>query len=438
MVARIKRGSHLSRTLNYNEQKVKHGGAECINAVGYPKDLDQLSFYDKLHRLEHQAALNERITANSVHISLNFADADKLDQEKLKTIADTYMQMIGFGKQPYLVYEHKDAGHQHIHIVTTNIRADGSKIEMNNIGRNQSEKARKTIEVLYGLTKAEQEKQTHSHEQKPDHFGPPRVQYGKSSTKQAISNVLEYVTREYKFTSLGELNAILQLYNVAADPGEKDSRLRQHKGLLYRVLDENGNKIGTPIKASAFWHKPTLANLEKKYAKNEILRVQHKKHIKVNIDWALRNGKLTLEELKQTLARERIQMVVQRTEEGKAYGVTFVDFRSKSAFKGSDLGKEYSAKGLEQRCRTSQEETETFKQRQKIRPAIRQRQTPSSGQGTRSAPSLPFPSSSHDMGRPLSPSILEILLKPIPGQDDAAPYELTHDMKKKKKRKPRL
>ena len=75
MVARIKRGSSLSRTLNYNEQKVKHGAAECINAVGYPKDLDQLSFYDKLHRLEHQAALNERITANSVHISLNFADA---------------------------------------------------------------------------------------------------------------------------------------------------------------------------------------------------------------------------------------------------------------------------------------------------------------------------------------------------------------------------
>ncbi len=221
MVARIKRGSSLSRTLNYNEQKVKLGGAECINAVGYPKDLDQLSFYDKLHRLEHQAALNERITANTVHISLNFADADQLDQEKLNTIADTYMRMIGFGKQPYLVYEHKDAGHQHIHIVTTNIRADGSKIEMNNIGRNQSEKARKTIEVLYGLTKAEQEKQTKSQEQKPDHFGPPRVQYGKNGTKQAISNVLEYVTREYKFTSLGELNAILQLYNVAADPGKR-------------------------------------------------------------------------------------------------------------------------------------------------------------------------------------------------------------------------
>jgi len=204
-----------------------------------------------------------------------------------------------------------------------------------------------------------------------------------------------------------------------------------------RVLDENGNKIGTPIKASAFWHKPTLANLEKKYAKNEILRVQHKKHVKVNIDWALRNGKLTLEELKQALARESIEMVVQRTEEGKAYGVTFVDFKSKSAFKGSDLGKEYSAKGLEQRCRIDQEETETVTQRQEIRPAMRQRQTPSSGQGTRPAPSLPPPSSSPDLGRPLSPSILEILLKPIPEQE-GAPYELTHDMKKKKKKRPKL
>ena len=205
----------------------------------------------------------------------------------------------------------------------------------------------------------------------------------------------------------------------------------------FKAKDENGNKVGTPIKASAFWHKPTLANLGKKYAKNEILRVQHKKHIQVNIDWALRNGKLTLQELKQALARERIEMVVQHTKEGNAYGVTFVDFKSKSAFKGSDLGKEYSVKGLEQRCRISQEETETVAQRQEIRPAMRQRQTPSSGQGARPAPSSPPPSSSQDTGRSLSPSILQILLQPIP-QQEGAPYELTHDMKKKKKRKPKL
>jgi hypothetical protein len=119
---------------------------------------------------------------------------------------------------------------------------------MNNIGRNQSEKARKRIELVFGLTKAEDRKL--KQRQNLQQGSPLKVQYGKSGTKQSISNELEYVTRQYKFTSLGEFNAILRLYNVAADPGEKDSRLRQYKGLLYRALDDQGNKIGAPIKAS--------------------------------------------------------------------------------------------------------------------------------------------------------------------------------------------
>src|SRR5215210_7116264 len=139
MVARIKKTQSLSNAVNYNEKKVLQDKAECIMAVNYAKDPELLNFYQKHHRLEHQAALNERVKANSVHISLNFDSADKLDKEKLGLIADSYMQQIGFGNQPYLVYQHFDAGHQHIHIVSTNIASDGGRIEMNNIGRNQSE-----------------------------------------------------------------------------------------------------------------------------------------------------------------------------------------------------------------------------------------------------------------------------------------------------------
>jgi len=57
-----------------------------------------------------------------------------------------YMEKIGFCEQPYLIYRHYDAGHPHIHIVSINIRRDGSRISLHNIGRNQSEKARKEIE----------------------------------------------------------------------------------------------------------------------------------------------------------------------------------------------------------------------------------------------------------------------------------------------------
>ena len=82
MVARIKSTQSLSRSLNYNEKKVQARIAECIQAVNYPKDLEQLNFHDKLHRLEHQASLNERVAANSVHISLNFHEGDATRQEK--------------------------------------------------------------------------------------------------------------------------------------------------------------------------------------------------------------------------------------------------------------------------------------------------------------------------------------------------------------------
>ena len=61
-------------------------------------------------------------------------------------IASFYMEKIGFGQQPYLVYQHLDAGHPHIHIVGTNIQKDGKRISLHNIGRNQSTTARRELE----------------------------------------------------------------------------------------------------------------------------------------------------------------------------------------------------------------------------------------------------------------------------------------------------
>jgi hypothetical protein len=114
MVAVIKTGHSISRTLNYNEKKVKEGVAEIISAANYPMDVEQLSFENKLNRLENQAALNENVSRKSVHISLNFDPSEKLSKERLQEIADTYMQKIGFGEQPYLVYQHFDSGHPDI------------------------------------------------------------------------------------------------------------------------------------------------------------------------------------------------------------------------------------------------------------------------------------------------------------------------------------
>jgi type IV secretory pathway VirD2 relaxase len=140
--------------------------------------------------LLRQASLNENVTRNSVHISLNFDTTEKLSNEQLKEISESYMKKIGFGEQPYLVYQHFDSGHPHIHIVSLKVRADGTRIDTNNIGRNQSEKARKEIENDYGLVKAENMK-SKPYELKSAYT--QKVQYGKAESRRAIANVLDGV-----------------------------------------------------------------------------------------------------------------------------------------------------------------------------------------------------------------------------------------------------
>ncbi len=212
MVARVNTGKSISKALNYNEKKVQQEHAQLLLAHNFIKDLNQMNFYDKLHSFEKLTSLNDRTTTNTLHVSLNFDPSEKLSDDKLIAIAENYMKRIGFGDQPYLVYRHFDTGHPHIHIVSTNIQRDGNRISIHNLGRNQSEIARKEIEIEFGLVKAESKKLQDSLKLQP--LNARKINPGKRSTKAAISNVLGIVIPQYKYSSLAELNAILKLYNV--------------------------------------------------------------------------------------------------------------------------------------------------------------------------------------------------------------------------------
>ena len=348
MVAVIHASSSLRNALNYNEQKVKEQVATCLAAVNYPKDVQDLTFNQKLVRLQNQADLNIKTKVNSVHISLNFDPSEKLSEDKLKEISDTYLQKIGFSNQPYLLYQHNDAGHPHVHIVTTNIKADGTRIELHNLGKIQSEKARKEIENDYSLVKAEDMK-SKPYELKSAYT--QKVQYGKADSRRAIANVLNAVLNTYKYTSVAELNAVLQQYNVLADRGSEGSRVHKNHGLFYRILDEKGNTIGVPIKASSFHNKPTLKYLEERFAANETARNSHKARVKNAIDITLlKNKNYSVQDLIKSLQKDGIHTVVRKNDEGVLYGLTYVDNKTKCVFNGSDLGKAYSAKGIQERC----------------------------------------------------------------------------------------
>ncbi len=348
MVAVIHSSSSLRNCLNYNEQKVCTGDARCLEAAYYPMDAGDMNFYQKLARLEKLTELNQRTKVNSVHISLNFDPSETLSEEKLQEIAAVYLEKIGFGGQPYLLYQHLDAGHPHIHLVTTNIKPDGKAINLNNLGKNQSTVARKEIEIEYGLVKAEESSQREMFRLKPVNV--ERALYGRVETKRAIGGVLNSVLKNYKFTSLPELNAVLGLYNITADAGSEGSRIREHDGLVYRVLDEVGKKVGVPIRGSDFFSKPTLKNIKEKFAANDTARAAHKGRLRNAIDLALLKGAVSLKKLAEDLKKDGIDLVIRQNADGVIYGITYVDHVKKTVFNGSDLGKGFSAKAILERC----------------------------------------------------------------------------------------
>lgn len=353
MVAKITFPKRVEAALNYNERKVRLGKALCLGASGYLREAGEMNFYQKLSGLERRNTLNHRATTKTLHVSLNLNPSEKLPDSRLEEIGRLYMEKIGFGEQPFLIYKHEDAGHPHIHIVSTTVRQDGSRINTHNMGRNQSEKARKELEALYGLMKAEKRR-----ELTPASVGQvplPKAVYGRQETKRSISTIVGLIYHQYRFGSLPEYNAALKQFNVVADRGKEGGRIYNHGGLVYRLLDSEGAKVGVPIKASSIFCGPTLKNLERKFAANAKQKEALKQPLKAKIDRCVTTAQ-TMAELTAALHQQDIYLLLRQSAGGRIYGITFVDNQTHAVFNGSDLGKEYAASAIPSRLSKEQKE----------------------------------------------------------------------------------
>ncbi|MFA6275782.1 MAG: relaxase/mobilization nuclease domain-containing protein [Pedobacter sp.] len=345
MVAKIKIGKSIRGILHYNENKVSEGEANLILASGFAGDIEKINLQHKIKRFQHLTDLKPSVKTNALHISLNFEASEKIDNAKMQQIAISYMELIGFGEQPFLVYRHNDVAHQHIHIATTSIQRNGKPINLHNIGRKISEPARKQIEIDFNLVVAESKKFKPNSAIKP--IDPKIINYGHIPTKRGISNVINAVVETYKFTSIAELNALLKHFNVVADRGNQETEMFQKKGLQFAILDNYGNKVGVPIKASSFYSKPTLKNLENKFEKNLQKRKAYKSDLTSRINKVMgRFNAITERTLTSELNKQGINLVLRRNEQGYIFGATFIDHISKSVFNGSALGKSFSAKSI--------------------------------------------------------------------------------------------
>ena len=339
MVARIAPTAKLSKVLEYNEKKVAQNKAELIYAGNYLQAKNRLTYEQKLERLTRQNDLNDRSRVKTLHITLNFHPSEKLSDDQLTAITDRYMQGLKMENQPYLVYRHEDAGHPHVHIITSLVRPDGKSIRTSKIGQDLSSPTRKAIEKEFNLIPAQGKKQ--QTQQQSTSGETQKVMYGSDpDTQEAVRKVLETVNHDYRFTNLTEYNAVLRQYNVYANTGSPGSNTRKHGGLLYQVLDEKGNRVGRPLKASQFPSKPTLVSLEQKFGQNKQQREKDLPSMRQKIDWVFTQHPGSLRDFIAELQQSDVEVITNQ-EHGRINSLTYIDYQRKTAIQDAALGKAY-------------------------------------------------------------------------------------------------
>ena len=336
MVAKISIGSSLYGALAYNGEKINEARGRILgsNKVVIPPDghariaqmvEDFKSFMPKMGRTKKPV----------LHISLNPHPDDRLTDQDFEILAREYLDKLGFGDQPFVIYKHEDIDRHHIHIVTVNVNEQGKRLNQAFLFR-RSKAITNELEQKYNLHKAQREKVS------PD--TPIRKLDPSGDIKRQVQNTVKLVGMRYKFQTLGEYNAILSLYNIRCEPTDGRINGREYHGLVYFAMNDNGDTVSTPFKASRLGKFASRAAVEGHFERSkESVEIRPTKRIVASV-MAQSSGQ---DDFITRLKDNGIDLVLRYNEDGRIYGATFVDHNTHTVLNGSRLGKEFSANAFE-------------------------------------------------------------------------------------------
>ena len=359
MVAKITIGSSLFGAIKYNADKVNIGKGQLLDTNKVFNNGDgKVDVAQALADFEKRMPRQMRTEKPVIHISLNPHPDDRLTDGELTQMAHEYMQRMGYGDQPYIIVKHEDIDRHHLHIVSVRVDEQGKRIN-SDFTKRRSLAILRDFEQRYGLhhgTKREEERLSNRI---------PPVNPSEVDIKKQVGNTVKAVFRDYQFQTIGELRALLSLYNLTVEEVRGNVRGQDYNGLVYSVIDTNGNKVGNPFKSSLFGKSVGYEALQKKaaFSKKNIKDKNLTEPTRKVLEYALKRT-YDKDEFVRILIEKGVDCVFRYTDEGRIYGATFIDHRTHCVLNGSRMGKAFSANALEQHFNTLPEEQIPFKEQE--------------------------------------------------------------------------
>ena len=336
MIAKISATENLGGAFGYNFKKVEKGEASILLAQGLYQNKEGTYTMAEVFT-DMQALISEKHRTKKMvfHCSLNPHPDEKLSDETLMQIAREYMEALGYGNQPYIVFKHNDIAREHIHIVSLRVDSRGQKIN-DRFEKRRSKQITDALEKRFGLIPSSKVVDKAVEET-------PKIDTTQRNIKEQVASALRMVLKHYKFCSLGELNAILSRYHLAVEEVKTEFRGKKYDGLVYVPTDEKGNKAGTPIHASDIGRGVGYTAVQNRMQKSKQNVKPLIPTVRNKVLQTMRTSPNTEKELRQRLEEQGLRVVIRKNESGRIYGITFIDDEQGVALNGSRLGKGYAA-----------------------------------------------------------------------------------------------
>ena len=336
MIAKISATENLGGAIGYNFKKVEKGEANILLAAElYQSNDGNYTMEDVLADMQALIPKKCRTKKTVFHCSLNPHPDEKLSDERLTQIAKEYMEALGYGNQPYIVFKHNDIAREHIHIVSLRIDGEGKKIN-DKFEKRRSKQITDTLERKYDLIPSSKVADKAVEET-------PKIDITRGNIKEQVASALRMVLKHYRFCSLGELNATLSAYNLAVEEVKTEFRGKKYDGLVYVPTDDKGDKVSSPIHASDIGRGVGYTAVQNRMQKSKQAIKPLIPTIRNKVLQAMRTSPQTEEELQSRLEEQNLRVAIRKNESGRIYGITFIDDKAGVALNGSRLGKGYTA-----------------------------------------------------------------------------------------------
>jgi hypothetical protein len=338
MIGKIVKGKSFKGCLAYVLSKP--------NCVIVNANIGGETVHELAAEFEMSRQLRPKLEKTVCHIILSLHPREKLNDGSWQEIFDRYLARMGFTNNQFIAVKHTDREHEHIHLITSRVRLDGSVVS-DSWDRTRSQTILRDIEQEFDLTPVKSSWESNRSEKTKSQII-DELETGLPAVKKQLADRIDAALSNA--TTIPEL--IEQLNRDRIQVKISRDREGNPNGISYKLdnVSVAGSRVG-----KAYSLPQILTRLNSASAVASENNQDEKKNIDIDlIPEIIRENVtpgVTMPELINRLKQSGVDAHVKYTRTKKVKGISFSI--GNDSIQGNELGKEYSWNGLQKYLQVS-------------------------------------------------------------------------------------